>query len=173
MGAMDDVIHVDEDGLHGVSASLEPTCVAPGPSETWELPCESAPSGFELDSQPFQVVSEFDFNFPLPSEHSGELENTIPASMCPSPSTPRQVVEPVHVSDSNSLQSVVSDTQWQLGVVANHSQFAQHPMSLLLPWETGIYAEIFGTGSTLQLPSSHLPEPDSELMNKVITASEA
>ena len=170
---MDDVIVLDDDGHQGVPTGLEPTCAASGPSDFWTLPVESVPTGFELDSQPLQTMSDFDFSFPFPSEHSGELENHEPASLCPSPSTPRQLVEPVNVSDSNLLQSAVSDAQWRLGVVANHSQFAQQPTALLLSWETGIYAEIFGSGSILQLPASHLPEPDSELMDKVITASEA
>ena len=170
---MDDVIVVDDDGHHEVSTGLEPICAASGPSDVWELPGESVTTGFELGCQPLQTMSDFDFSHPFPSEHSGDFENNEPASLCPSPSTPRQLFEPVNVSDANLPQSAVSDAQWRLGVVANHSQFAQQPTALLLPWETGIYAEIFGTGSVLQLPASHLPEPDSELMDKVITASEA
>ena len=169
---MDGVIDVDAEGPHGDATSLEPTDTAYGPSEFWELPCEKQQTGFDVECQPHQGFTEFDFTFPLSSEHSGELENSVHASVCPSPSTPRQDVEPAHVEISCPSDAVVSETQWRLGVVANHNQFAQQPSSLLLPWETGIFAEIFGTGSILQLPSSHLPEPDSELMDKVITASE-
>jgi hypothetical protein len=105
-------------------------------------------------------------------EHSGETEKSACDSVCPSPSTPAAGSELHLDSTSNVVHPVTSDSQWQLGVIANHGQFSQHQTSLLLPWESGVFAEIFGKGSLLELPQSHLPEPDSEFMEKVIQASE-
>ena len=105
-----------------------------------------------------------------PPLHGAASENR-EESWCPSPSTPRELVPESHESGSVDMHAVVSDAQWQFGVTANFSQFFQTPPALTLPWETGVFAEIFGGDSMLSLPVNHFPEPDSELMDRVITAT--
>ena len=118
-----------------------------------------------------------DFNFESGShafsEHDGSVEKGTEESLCPSPSTPAADTVLPSSSGSKQVEPVVDDSQWRLGVVANHSQFARPPAPLLLPWESGIFAEIFGNGSVLEWPQSRLPEPDSEFMEQVISVSES
>ena len=108
----------------------------------------------------------------LHGDNSGTDERKDILSECPSPS----LAPEVPVENSGIVlgpQPTVSDQQWQLGVIANHRQFSQQPASLLLPWETGVFAEIFGNAPLLTLPTSVLPEPDSGLMEQVIAAVDA
>lgn len=108
----------------------------------------------------------------LPFENSGAEFRNEDNSVCPSPSVAPDV-EPAVSTSSFGPQPTVSDNQWQLGVSANFGQFSQQPSALLLPWETGVFAEIFGTAQLLTMPVSHLPEPDSGLMEHVIAAVDA
>eukprot|EP00435_Cladocopium_sp_Y103_P068453 s116_g31.t1 len=126
----------------------------------------------EHGSLPSFDVERFNLDAQV-SEHSGTFERDVERSICPSPSTavadePSDVV-PLH----GVAEPVARDSQWMLGVVAGHSQFSQSSSSLRLPWETGVFAEIFGTGNLLELPYSQLPEPDSALMERVITVAES
>ena len=104
-------------------------------------------------------------------DNGGTLEKEQAASECPSPSLARDS-EVAAVATQLGPQPTVGHGQWQLGVAANHSQFAQRPSNLLLPWETGVFAEIFGHSNLLELPLNQLPEPDSGLMEQVIAAAE-
>ena len=93
------------------------------------------------------------------------------ASVCPSPSLASERV--LNSASSFGPQPIVSEQQWQLGIAANFSQFSHHSDSLLLPWETGVFAQIFGNAELLSLPTVCLPEPDSGLMDEVIAAVDA
>ena len=104
-----------------------------------------------------------------PLDDGGNLERTEIISECPSPSLAFEPSATVP-TDVPGPQPTVSSSQWQLGVAANYGQFAQHSSSLLLPWETGVFAEIFGSSKLLELPTNQLPEPDTELMEQVIAA---
>ena len=106
----------------------------------------------------------------LPCENSG-FDERRDSSLCPSPS----LVSDTAAAASHSFgpQPTVEDSQWQLGVTANFSQFAQQPEQLLFPWETGVFAQIFGSAELLSLPSARLPEPDSGLTDRVIAAVDA
>ena len=78
-------------------------------------------STLKVDHKPFQSTTEV---------LKRELEN-----LCPSPSTPATDTVPHSSSDSKQVvEPVVDDSQWRLGVVANHTQFAGPPAPLLLPW---------------------------------------
>eukprot|EP00435_Cladocopium_sp_Y103_P046527 s625_g13.t1 len=127
----------------------------------------------EHASLPSAATEQFDFGDGFVDEHSGSFERDFPPSICPSPSVLDANDECDVRLPPDSLQPVASENQWMLGVVAGHSQFSQVARPLKLPWETGVFAEIFGQGTLLQLPSSHLPEPDSELMERVITVAES
>ena len=106
-----------------------------------------------------------------PVGHSGELERTEEVSVCPSPSLANElsVAEPFAESGP---QPTVDAFQWQLGGAANFAQFSHQPNALLFPWETGVFGEIFGESRLLELPATHLPEPDSALMEHIIAAAE-
>jgi hypothetical protein len=107
-----------------------------------------------------------------PLENGGTCETSEVASLCPSPSLEPDVV-PVFEQAMHGPQPTVRDTQWQLGVAANFAQFSQQPSSLLLPWETGVFADIFGQPTFLELPVNCLPEPDSGLMEHIIAAADS
>ena len=119
------------------------------------------------------VFHGFAFHEPLwPLGDGGTLERSDVLSECPSPSVACDPV-PVFEPARQGPQTTVGNEQWQLGVVANFSQFAQQPTSLLLPWETGVFADIFGHSNFLELPMNHLPEPDSGLMERIIATADA
>ena len=65
-------------------------------------------------------------------DNGGTLEKEQAASECPSPSLARGS-EVAAVATQLGPQPTVGHGQWQLGVAANHSQFAQRPSNLLLP----------------------------------------
>ena len=130
------------------------------------------PLSSEPGSLPSVDVERFNFG-DLQSEQSGIHERSVDRSICPSPSSPIADASSVVFDSQSFLEPVVSDSQWMLGVAAGHAQFSQVSAQLRLPWETGVFAEIFGTGSLLELPCSHLPEPDSELMERVISVAES
>ena len=139
----------------------------------WTFTGDLASDGLAEPVVPVELFGDCSVSLQNFSEHSGEVEKRPEGSDCPSPSTP--AAESFHDVTEQLLdtQTVVSSSQWQLGVAANHGQFSNLPNELLLPWETGIYAEIFGSGSFLQMPGSHVPEPDAALMDQVISASDA
>ena len=107
-----------------------------------------------------------------PLENGGTFERTDDVSVCPSPSVEPDLV-PVFDQPTPGPQPSVGDAQWQLGVAANFSQFSRQSSSLLLPWETGVFADIFGHSTFLELPMSCLPEPDSGLMERVIAVADS
>jgi len=93
----------------------------------------------ELDVSNTSDALHHDFNFESGSqafsEHHGSVEKGAGESLCPSPSTPATDTVPHSSSDSKQVvEPVVDDSQWRLGVVANHTQFAGPPAPLLLPW---------------------------------------
>ena len=104
-------------------------------------------------------------------DNGGTHERDQVASECPSPSLARDS-EVVAAVAQPGPQPTVGHGQWQLVVEANHAQFSQRPANLLLPWETGVFAEIFGHSNLLELPMNQLPEPDTGLMDHVIAAAE-
>ena len=140
--------------------------------KSWTLIEEGATSGLDAMDNFCVYPHGFGFDSNDISEHSGRDEKSAAGSICPSPSTPAVESEPQLDFAVSAAQPVVSNSQWQMGVVAGHCQFSQNTSSLLLPWETGIYAEIFGSRSFLDLPRCHLPEPDNDFMEQVITVSE-
>lgn len=167
---------VEDDECHGCagnSIQIEAdTSFSDCPDSSWTFVQDVLPDAHVEGERVNAYPHDFGFES-LEFEHSGETEKSACGSSCPSPSTPAAGSELHFESTSNAVQPVTSDSQWQLGVIANHGQFSQHQTSLLLPWESGVFAEIFGKGSLLELPQSHLPEPDSEFMEKVIEASES
>ena len=115
----------------------------------------------------------FDNQSPLwPLENGGTFQRSDDASVCPSPSVEPDAV-PVFDRPMPGPQPSVGDAQWQLGGAANFAQFSQQPSSLLLPWETGVFADIFGHSTFLELPVNCLPEPDSGLMEHIIAAADS
>jgi len=117
------------------------------------------------------------FGFPnhspmWPLENGGTFQKSDDVSVCPSPSVEPDAV-PVFDLPTPGPQPSIGDAQWQLGVAANFSQFSQRPSSLLLPWETGVFADIFGNSTFLELPMNCLPEPDSGLMEHIIAAADS
>ena len=71
---------------------------------------------------------------------------------CPSPSLARDSEVMAAVTQLGP-QPTVGHGQWQLGVDANHAQFFTTACkTFCLPWETGVFAGIFGHSNLLELP---------------------
>ena len=132
---------------------------------------ESPASGMPPSLDDAIGSDEFQFGV-MHLENSGDFERNAALSECPSPSL-APVSEASGLPPSLGPQPTVSNEQWNLGVAASCGQFAQPPESLLLPWETGIFSEIFGNAPLLSMPMNVLPEPDSGLMDEIIAVADS
>ena len=158
----------DETGLREFGEFSAWLCDSIGHSDVQyvDSPCSGNPPSHDgADASEVLHVSE------LPFQNSGFDERNV-ESVCPSPSSVHEATE-IDAPLRLGSQPTVSSEQWELGVAASFGQFAQHHGTLLLPWETGVFSEIFGTSQLLSLPNNVLPEPDSGLMDQVIAAVEA
>ena len=138
---------------------------------SWELCGAESP-----DSLPSATFPRLDEAGSEARNHSGFGNSPDDLFVCPSPSVLEEHDVEVaglseHPDDSGTF-SPVDGFQWELGVAALHGQFSQMPSALLLPWETGAMSEVFKTDDFLQLPAAHLPEPETALMEKAISAAD-